>query len=211
MATKALLENKVCGMSPFKIGLSIFFYVSYAILFANFFYWTYVHKRPGSKVAERSKVTETLNGTKCSQINEMSSEVSAKVNGVVSNEHHGLPIRNGTHKAGLSSETQYNLRSRRTWQSPWWYTFPWQCMCGHHDDMQFLGHSVCGFHNNVCRVYNCKMCFDWLTGVSCLASLPVCDIVTWLYFWWWKVLAKFHTTDYLCERQGYAFLLQSRF
>lgn len=48
MATKALLENRTCRMSPFDIGISIFFYVSYAILFGNFFYWTYIHKR-GSK------------------------------------------------------------------------------------------------------------------------------------------------------------------
>lgn len=45
LATKSLLENKTCETNPFAICLSIFFYVSYAILFGNFFYWTYVHKR----------------------------------------------------------------------------------------------------------------------------------------------------------------------
>lgn len=50
LATKALLENKTCEMNPFAIGISIFFYASYAILFGNFFYWSYVHKRPRDKV-----------------------------------------------------------------------------------------------------------------------------------------------------------------
>lgn len=47
MAIKALLENKTCRMSAFDIGISIFFYASYAVLFGNFFYWTYIHKRSG--------------------------------------------------------------------------------------------------------------------------------------------------------------------
>jgi len=55
LATKALLENKTCQMSFFDIGISIFFYTSYAILFGNFYYWTYVHKKP-------SKSTPVTNG-----------------------------------------------------------------------------------------------------------------------------------------------------
>lgn len=45
LATKSLLENKSCAMNKFAICISIFFYVSYAILFANFYYWTYIYKR----------------------------------------------------------------------------------------------------------------------------------------------------------------------
>ena len=49
LAMKSLLENKTCEMNPFAISISIFFYASYAILFGNFFYWTYIHKKGGRK------------------------------------------------------------------------------------------------------------------------------------------------------------------
>ena len=65
VATKALLENKTCGTYPFAIGISIFFYASYAILFGNFYYWTYIYKKPGSKtsVSPMNKMTvPAING-----------------------------------------------------------------------------------------------------------------------------------------------------
>ena len=52
LASKALLENKTCEMNPFAIGISIFFYSSYAILFSNFYYWTYVYKKAPKKTSE---------------------------------------------------------------------------------------------------------------------------------------------------------------
>lgn len=61
LATKSLLENKTCEMNPFAIGISIFFYASYAILFGNFYYWTYIHKRPSSK-AKVEKPSGESNG-----------------------------------------------------------------------------------------------------------------------------------------------------
>ena len=49
LAIKSLGESKTCEMNPFAIGISIFFYTSYAILFGNFFYWTYVYNRSEKK------------------------------------------------------------------------------------------------------------------------------------------------------------------
>ena len=46
LTIKSLLQNKTCDMTAFSIGMSIFFYVSYAILFGNFYYWSYIHKKP---------------------------------------------------------------------------------------------------------------------------------------------------------------------
>lgn len=67
MATRALLRNKTCEMTPFTIGLSIFFYTSYAILFGNFFYWTYIHKKPLRQVVQTEVVKEPTqqNGHAC--------------------------------------------------------------------------------------------------------------------------------------------------
>ena len=45
----SLLSGKTCRTSWFDVGLSIFFYVSYAVLFANFFYWAYIHPKPKKK------------------------------------------------------------------------------------------------------------------------------------------------------------------
>lgn len=43
----SLLNGNACSTTWFAIGISIFFYVTYAILFANFFYWTYCDKSKG--------------------------------------------------------------------------------------------------------------------------------------------------------------------
>ena len=45
-AIRAVTLGKVCAMDWFTVGISVFFYVSYAILFGNFYYWTYVYNRP---------------------------------------------------------------------------------------------------------------------------------------------------------------------
>jgi elongation of very long chain fatty acids protein 6 len=55
----SLMMGKTCGTSWFDVGLSIFFYVSYAILFANFFYWAYIHTKPAKAV---SVTTSAVNG-----------------------------------------------------------------------------------------------------------------------------------------------------
>ena len=56
MGITSLLMGKTCGTSWFDVGISIFFYVSYAILFANFFYWAYIHPKPAKRVAVTSSV-----------------------------------------------------------------------------------------------------------------------------------------------------------
>lgn len=45
----SLLSGKTCRTSWFNVAISIFFYASYAILFANFFYWAYIHPKPTKK------------------------------------------------------------------------------------------------------------------------------------------------------------------
>ena len=49
----SLLNNKTCETNWFAITISIFFYASYAVLFANFFYWAYIHKKPRNKENEK--------------------------------------------------------------------------------------------------------------------------------------------------------------
>ena len=56
----SLLNNVHCNTNWFAIAISIFFYVSYAILFANFFYRAYI-SRPASKSAEKAN-WEKVNG-----------------------------------------------------------------------------------------------------------------------------------------------------
>lgn len=49
-AIRAVTLGKICRMDWFTVGISVFFYTSYAVLFANFYYWTYVYnKRNSSK------------------------------------------------------------------------------------------------------------------------------------------------------------------
>lgn len=63
LAIKSLHESKSCDMNYLSIGISIFFYTSYAILFGNFYYWAYIYKKPGTHIV---KSTESLsNGVAC--------------------------------------------------------------------------------------------------------------------------------------------------
>ncbi len=91
MATKALMENKQCGMTFFKVGISIFFYVTYAILFGNFFYWTYIHKK------ETNEATKVVSGT-------------TTVNGSVSN---GIPNAKAIVASRNGVSSSYNRQSRK--------------------------------------------------------------------------------------------------
>lgn len=95
MATKALMQNRECGMTFFKVGISIFFYVSYAILFGNFFYWTYLHKKGTTKVDDVASKTSGI------------TKVTA--NGHVAN---GIPNAKATVTNG-NGVSSYNLRSRK--------------------------------------------------------------------------------------------------
>ena len=62
-AFKAFLDGKVCAMDWFTIGISIFFYATYGVLFANFYYWTYVYKRPKPQAEKvTSNGTHAING-----------------------------------------------------------------------------------------------------------------------------------------------------
>lgn len=42
---RALYFGRVCGVTWLSVGTSIFFYLSYAILFSNFYYWTYIRNK----------------------------------------------------------------------------------------------------------------------------------------------------------------------
>lgn len=53
----SLLSGKTCRTSWFDVGISIFFYVSYAILFANFFYWAYIRPKSLKKKSNVSPLT----------------------------------------------------------------------------------------------------------------------------------------------------------
>lgn len=81
LAIKSLSENKTCKMNPFAIGISIFFYASYAILFGNFYYWTYIYKKPSKEAA---KGTETLS-------NGIANGRPSHTNGI----SHGTEFKNG--------------------------------------------------------------------------------------------------------------------
>ena len=62
----SLLSDTTCGTNWFAIGISIFFYASYAVLFGNFFYWAYISRRPRkpreSKSVKFDDITPTANG-----------------------------------------------------------------------------------------------------------------------------------------------------
>ncbi len=62
-AFKAFFDGKVCAMDRFTIGISIFFYVTYAILFGNFYYWTYIHNKP-ARVAANDKPNDVSGNEK---------------------------------------------------------------------------------------------------------------------------------------------------
>lgn len=96
MAIRALLRNKTCEMSPFTIGISIFFYTSYAILFGNFFYWTYIHKRPrqASQIKTTTEAVQ-LNGHVNGSVNNGVLKGNMKTHHMILRERVG----NGVHKA----------------------------------------------------------------------------------------------------------------
>lgn len=57
-AIRAVTLGKVCRMDWFTVGISVFFYASYAILFANFYYWTYIYKKPSSSNSKKNDTTK---------------------------------------------------------------------------------------------------------------------------------------------------------
>ena len=63
LAIKSLSENKTCEMNFFSIGISIFFYTTYAILFANFYYWTYINKKPSQPITKNTDAALSNGGT----------------------------------------------------------------------------------------------------------------------------------------------------
>ena len=56
----SLLRDKACATNWFAISISIFFYVSYAILFGNFFYQAYIIKKPRPSRTFISKSKENV-------------------------------------------------------------------------------------------------------------------------------------------------------
>lgn len=62
MAIRAVTIGKPCKMDWFTVGISVFFYATYAVLFANFYYWTYIYKRGKPTQCEAKPITKTSNG-----------------------------------------------------------------------------------------------------------------------------------------------------
>ena len=64
MAIRAVTIGKPCRMDWFTVGISVFFYATYAILFGNFYYWTYIHKRQPKSTEKAQKVSNgAMNGS----------------------------------------------------------------------------------------------------------------------------------------------------
>lgn len=84
LATKSLLENKTCRTNAFAIALSIFFYVSYAVLFGNFFYWTYIHKKSRFSKGRAGKLEVTATGVSNGLANGYTKQHSGIGNGIIS-------------------------------------------------------------------------------------------------------------------------------
>ena len=57
VAVRELWEGRMCAMNYTNVQAAIVMYVSYAILFANFYYWTYIKKKPkkGYKASPEKK------------------------------------------------------------------------------------------------------------------------------------------------------------
>ena len=88
MGITSLLQGKTCATSWFDVGISVFFYISYAILFANFFYWAYIHpksaKKPDKSVsAAKEKDSERKTEFKTKLMANGTSNGRVTANGVV--------------------------------------------------------------------------------------------------------------------------------
>lgn len=53
------LNGVTCGIRWSDVAISLFIYVSYAILFANFFYFAYIHKKPKKEQNTNEQVSHT--------------------------------------------------------------------------------------------------------------------------------------------------------
>ena len=56
----SLLANKTCGTNWTSISIAVLMYVSYAILFGNFFYHAYIKRKPQAAMMPVSKSTEKV-------------------------------------------------------------------------------------------------------------------------------------------------------
>ena len=88
VGVNALLNGKTCRTSWFDVGISVFFYVSYAILFGNFFYWAYLHKRPPKKGSESKSKELKKEGELASKLKSEVTSGHVQLNGQISN---GVP------------------------------------------------------------------------------------------------------------------------
>ena len=77
-AFKAFLDGKVCAMDWFTIGISIFFYASYAILFGNFYYWTYIHKKTKARAVPHNANKEVKDSQESLHVNGHINKLSSK-------------------------------------------------------------------------------------------------------------------------------------
>lgn len=89
LSIESLMNNKTCKTNWFAIAISIFFYASYAVLFANFFYWAYIHKKPRSQ--NQTDVKHIGNG-----VTPVKSVANGAANGTIP-----MSVANGTMQNGI--------------------------------------------------------------------------------------------------------------
>ena len=91
-AIRAVGMGMICQTNWFTVGISWLLYASYAILFGNFYYWTYIHTKqsvsvkPKEKVELRREVTEMQRSTSVSK----HSRANGTINGFVTNTPNGI-------------------------------------------------------------------------------------------------------------------------
>lgn len=60
LGVNELMKGNMCAMDYLNVKVAIAMYLSYAILFSNFYYWTYIKKKPKGGSIKSSKESESL-------------------------------------------------------------------------------------------------------------------------------------------------------
>ena len=75
LGVRELMEGNLCAMDYLNVKVAIAMYVSYAVLFSNFYYWTYIRNKPKGASITSGKKDKSLASAKSSD---------GKANGVLS-------------------------------------------------------------------------------------------------------------------------------
>ena len=91
-AIRAVLMGRMCQNDWFTVGISWALYASYAILFGNFYYWTYIHKKKTVSVKPKEKIHLPCEVQEVQKSISVSKHSRAKgiVNGFVANAPNGI-------------------------------------------------------------------------------------------------------------------------